>query len=337
MEVVNMKKNVIFILACLGLAVSAGAEVNFDKGVDVKNFVELATQNSDKDYYPQPNGPHFVRYSRDCRGFSFGPSALPLTSQRVYLDSTEYVQVCHMAQVQVCRTVQVQQCHTVMVPGPNSTQVPRQECHMVPPQECHMEQRQECYERPGQTFHSTVQLNIARRDLFPWETESFSVCMEGPRVDMDSTKSPYSYSVDRIGQYDITFNLTPNYRVPTAPDSNGLNYAAFTFKAGKFTLSVADRWAAEYAGEKVAIKIELMKDGFLFFNSSRGEKTFTFDTAAGYALVFAESDLAKPKELIDDSADKGASKFFVKWGFQRLGRVSTNQYVKKDETPKITQ
>ncbi|HBA62184.1 MAG TPA: hypothetical protein DCZ92_15495 [Elusimicrobia bacterium] len=330
-----MTKKILFAFACLGLAVTAGAEVNFDKGVDVKSAVKQVEKNTSKDLYPNAGYPYHSYFSRDCRNFSFGPSASAIASERVYLASTEYVRECRMVHYQVCRTVQVQQCHTAYKPGPNGTQVPYQQCVSVPKQECHMEQRQECHDRPGQTFRTTAQLNIAQRQLFPWERESFSVCMEGPRVNVVPTASPYSYGVDQVGLYDITFNMRPNYRVPTNPDPNGLNYAAFSFKDGKFTLSVTDRWTNEYAGEKVAIKIELMKDGFWFFNSSKGEKTFTFATANGYDLVFAEGDLTKNKDFVDDSADKGPAKFYVKWGFQRLGKVSTDQYVKKDESPKI--
>ena len=330
-----MRKNIMLVLAFLGLAVSAGAEVNFDKGVDVKSFVKEAS-SVNKDYYPTPGYQYHSYFTKDCRSMSFGPSASSLISDRVYLDSTEYVRECHMQNVQVCHTVYEQHCHTVMVPGPNNTQVAQQQCTSVPKQQCHMEQQQQCYDRPGQTFHSTAQLNIAPRKLYPWEKESFNVCMEGNRVDVEPSATPYSYDIDREGLYDLTFRLTPGYRVATPPDENGLSYTAFSFKDGKFTLNVADNWAAEYAGEKVVIKVELKKDGFLFFDSSKGEKTFTFDTAAGYDLVFAENDLTKTKAFQEDEDYRGPSKYFVKWGFQRIGKVSTDKYVKKDQTPKIT-
>lgn len=332
-----MTKKILFAFACLGLAAAAGAEVNFDKGVGVKSIIEQAGKPGNKDIYPNTLYPYHSYYTRDCRSVSFGPSAGPLTSERVYLDSTEYVRECHWVNVQQCQQVPVQTCHTVMVPGPNGTQVAQQQCTTTYRQECHMVQQQQCYDRPGQTYRASAQLSIGKRQLFPWETESFSLCMEGPRVNVTPTASPYSYGVDQAGLYDITFNMTPNYRVPSNPDPNGLNYAAFTFKDGKFTLSVSDKWAAEYAGDKVAIKIELKKDGWWFFDSSKGEKTFTLDTASSYDLVFAESDLTKNKDFVDDSGYKGPSKYFVKWGFQRLGKVSTDQYVKKDETPKISQ
>jgi hypothetical protein len=159
--------------------------------------------------------------------------------------------------------------------------------------------------------------------------------MEGPRVSFNTGSSPYIYSVDQQGTYDLIYNLTPNYRVATAPDANGLYSTGFSYQNGKFTLNLGDRWAAEYAGEKVMVKVELIKDGFLCFNSSKGEKEFTVDAASGYSLVFAESDLTKTKDFADDSMDKGSKKYSVKWGFRRVGQVSTNVYIEKGSTDKI--
>lgn len=170
-----MTNKLVVAFACFGLAASAGAEVNFDKGVDVKGVVAQVEETVNKDLHTQP-GPHYSRFTRECRSFSFGPSAYPLSSDR----------------------------------------------------------------------------------------------------------------------------------------------------------------GGEYAGEQVAITVELIKDGFLFFNSSKGEKTFTFDAARGYQLVFAEGDLTRNKDFVDDSGDmKGATKYFVKWGFRRIGKISTNDYIKKGDTAKI--
>ncbi|HNW45195.1 MAG TPA: hypothetical protein PKI19_11870 [Elusimicrobiales bacterium] len=323
-------------LACLSLAATAGAQVNFDKGIDVKSIVSQVNTDNNKDFYPYPVGSHFAYASNDCRSFSFGPSAGPVSSGRVYLSSTEYYEYCQTVPVQQCHTVYTQQCHTVMVPGPNHTQVPQQQCTQVPHQECHTVYQQQCYTRPGQTFQATAQVNIAARQLYPWETESFNVCMQGQRVDFDPKNSPYSYDVNRVGMYDLTFNLTPNYRVPTKPDQDGMSYAALVLKDGKYTLTVNDKWADIYAGEQVAIKVELFKDGWWFFDSNKGQKTFTLNTAGKYELTFAEGDLTKNKDLMDDGSEKGATKYFVKWGFKRIGKVSTDAFVDKGSTPKIS-
>ena len=365
-----MTTNKLFVaFACLGLVTTASAEVNFDKGIDVKSVIEQAGKtDSTKGFYPQPGDTHSVRFSRDCKSFSFGASAYPISSQRVSLESTEYIEECHFVPAPPPVNPPNNGGDHGGQPGnhggPGGDHGGQPGNHGGPggdhggpgghhkdftetkgfdgphPDHSYNDQNGQngnwqCHERPGRTLRNSAQLNIAQRQLFPWESESFNVCMEGDRVDFNTGSSPYSYGVDRVGMYDLTFNLTPNYRVATAPDSNGMSLASFSFKDGKFTLNVNDMWAAEYAGEQVAIKVDLVKDGFLFFNSDKGSKTFTMDAAGNYTLVFAEGDMQKNKDFMDDSADKGPSKYFVKWGFQRLGKVSTNNYVDKGKTDKI--
>ena len=144
-----MIKKLVVALACLGFAANAGAEVNFDMGLDVKSMVTDIKAEASKDLYTYPIGTHFSHYSRDCRSFSFGPSAGPVSSPRAYLSSTEYVEVCRMVPVQHCHTEYTQHCRTVMVPGPNGTQVPRQECTQVPHQVCRTVYEQRCYTQAG--------------------------------------------------------------------------------------------------------------------------------------------------------------------------------------------
>ncbi|OGS12257.1 MAG: hypothetical protein A2234_08540 [Elusimicrobia bacterium RIFOXYA2_FULL_58_8] len=338
-----MTHKLVVALTCLGLVATAGAEVNFDTGIDVKNVIEQAEKSDVKGLYPQ-YGYDSVRHSRDCRSFSFGPSDSPVSSQRVYLESTEYVETCHFVPAPKPPNPPVT---SPRPPRPSSGAQGIKEGSdtknsLYQGEYSHAGYQNGrvgtwvCRERVGQVFRATAQMSIAPRRLYPWERESFNVCMDGPRVDFDTTASPYSYSVDREGMFDLTFKLTPGHRVPSRPDADGLYSAAFSHKDGKFTLSVDDRWAREYAGEKVAIKVELIKDGFLFFNSNKGEKEFTFDSAGSYDLVFAEGDLTKSKDFVDDSMDKGRdAKYYVKWGFRRLGQVSTNAYINKGKTDKI--
>lgn len=351
-----MINKIVAAFACLGFAAQAGAEINFDKGIDVKSVIEQAVNSDLKGPYPQ-YGPSRVRVTRECKSFSFGPSAFAQASERAYLNSTEYIEECRFRPDPPPPPV------TPPVPNPNHPPKPGKPGHdkdfsqpgypgvypgnpndfgphgnySYPGTQYGQHGTWYCHERVSQTFRATAQLNIAPRQLYPWESESFDVCMEGNRVDLDTRHSPYRYSERREGMYDITFNLTPNYRTPTAPDSNGLYSTEFSYKEGKFTLRVGDKWASEYAGEKVMVKVELFKDGFLFFNSSKGEKEFNFDASNGYELVFAESDMIKTKEFVDDSNDmRGPKKYYVKWGFRRIGSVSNNEYVNKGSTDKIT-
>lgn len=359
-----MTNKLVVALACLGLTASAGAEVKFDQGVDVKSAIEQAVNSDVKAPYPY-YGPQRVRFSKECRDFSFGPSGFAQASERAYLSSTEYIEECRFVPKPPPPPPPPPQVN------PNGPKPPQTNPNgPKPPKpgnpkasdvkdyypgqpgyndngphgnysyEGHYGNQQGtwyCHERRGREFRATAQVNVAARQMYPWESERFEVCMEADRVELETRHSPYRYYVDRQGLYDVTFNLTPNYRTPTAPDKEGLYSTAFAFRDGKFVLDVADRWGAEYAGEKVEIKVELMKDGFLFFNSSQGEKTFTFDAARGYQLAFAEGDLQKTADYVDASSDlRGPKKFYVKWGFRRLGSISTNEYMNKGSTDKIT-
>lgn len=334
-----MINKLVAVFACLGFAAQAGAEVNFDQGVDVKSVIEQAAGADFKGPYPY-YGPSRLRYTRECKAFSFGPSAYAQSSERTFLNSTEYIEVCRFEPNPPAPPAnhghpdghnKDHSQYPGAYPGSSSDFGPHG--HYSYPGH---NGTWHCFERVNQTFRATAQLNIAPRQLYPWERESFDVCMEGNRVELDTRTSPYRYSVNRDGLYDVTFNLTPNYRTPTAPDSGGLYSTEFSYKDGKFTLRAGDRWPAEYAGEKLMVKVELFKDGFLFFNSSKGEKEFTFDTASSYDLVFAESDMIKNKDFVDDSTDmRGAKKYYVKWGFRRIGSVSNSEYVNKGSTDKI--
>ncbi|MBU2575345.1 MAG: hypothetical protein KKH28_14855 [Elusimicrobia bacterium] len=100
-----MSSKIIATVVFLGVFASyAGAEVNFDQGVDVKAAI-TESQNTD---LVLPDASKYLghrRYTRDCARFSFGPSENDLISEKVWLRSTEYVE----------------ECHTVMQPGPDGT------------------------------------------------------------------------------------------------------------------------------------------------------------------------------------------------------------------------
>ncbi|MBU2575114.1 MAG: hypothetical protein KKH28_13665 [Elusimicrobia bacterium] len=338
-----MNNKIVVALVCLGFAASAKAEVNFDQGVDVKSVVNDAAAIDIKapypdQYYPghpypgyphpghyypsQPypgywgHSPHHVSYSRDCHTFNFGANDSGGISERAYLDSTEWVEECYY------------------VPDP------------PPPHQPAHPKGMQCHQRPGQVFRRTAQLSIGARKLFPWETESFEVCLQGPYMDLDIEKRAYNYSVHSIGDYDVQYQLTPQNKVAMAPDKNGLSVAGFNNSDGKFNFKLNDRWAAEYAGEKTAVKVELYKDGFWFFDSYKGKKEFTFDAALGYELNFAENELdtSKSFSLNDDPSKSfepgemtrgGATKYYVKWSFRRIGQISTGKSVNKGKTDKI--
>ncbi|OGR45391.1 MAG: hypothetical protein A2X35_03890 [Elusimicrobia bacterium GWA2_61_42] len=310
-----MNKVILAAVVSFGLLAGANAQMDFNQGVSVDQFISQA--NNQDLVIPRPIA-GFSRYTRDCARFSFGPSDAALESEKVWLRSTEYIQECH--------TQYVQQCHTVMVPGPNGTQVPTQQCHSVPVQNC--------YERPGQSWSQTGQIKVEARKLFPWERESFEVCLEGPWMSLYINEAGYKYTARRVGDYNTVYELAPQYKVAMKADENGLNYGSFSYADGKYTFVVNDKWAKEYAGEKVAIKIDLYKDNAFFFDGYKGSKEFTFDVAEGYTMTFTEKDLEQP--AVEENNDfRGAKKYYLKWGFKRVGAISKDNFMKKDKTPVI--
>lgn len=296
-----MKKLILTALVSVGFIAAANAQVNFDQGVNVNEIISQAQNSGLAMPMPLPGRGY---YTRDCARFSFGPSDAELLSERVHLRSTEYIT----------------ECHTVMVPGPNGTMVPSQQC----------------YDRPGMSWHQAGQIKMAVRKLLPWERESFEICLQGPWMDLYVNAAAYKYSARRVGNYDTLFELTPQNKIAMKADENGLSAGDFSYADGKYTFKVNDKWAKEYAGEKVAIKLDLYKDNPNWFDTYKGFKEFTFDAAEGYTITFSEKDLEKP-EAPDTSFNdyRGAKKFYVKWGFKRVGVISKDNFVKKGETPSI--
>lgn len=293
-----MNKIILAALISTGFLAAARAQVNFDQGLNVSNFISQArTQDL---AVPEAR---FSHYTRDCARFSFGPSDAEQLSERVLLRSMEYVQ----------------ECHTIMQPGPNGTMVPVQQC----------------YDRPGMSWSQSAQIKVLPRKLLPWERESFDVCLDGPWLDIYANAAGYKYSAKRTGSYDTLFELTPQNKIAMNSDENGLSFGAFSYAAGKYTFTVNDRWAKEYAGEKVSVKVDLYKNNPNWFDGYKGTKEFTFDAAEGYTMTFAAGDLDTSKAAVEPEDTRASKKFYVKWGFKRVGAISKDNFVKKGETPSI--
>lgn len=184
-----------------------------------------------------------------------------------------------------------------------------------------------CHTTCGGGWRRTAQIEIAPRKLLAWETESFRVCLKGPETRLYLDRPAYGYEVSRTGDYDITYRLKPLDKIATEPDENGLKLAEFACDAGSggFRMTIADIWAEDYAGEKVAIRAELRKDIPYWPDQSLGEKEFYLDAAPEYKLTI----------LPQGAAGIDGGKYFVKWGFRRIGRVSRDTFVEKGETFRV--
>ena len=200
-----------------------------------------------------------------------------------------------------------------------------------------------CNERPGRTFTHNVRLNVGQRNLYPWETEEITVCAEHEHTWVSESKTPYTYNVSEKTQMGggvnstKTFFFNPVSRNPSAPDEDGMAATSFRYSAGKFYMNVADKWANYYDGEKVIIHVALYKDRFLV-DKKLGEKDFEFHVDRNYALQFTEGEFDDDDRAVEpETAEtRGQTKYYVKWGFKRIGYVSTDKYIKKGSTEKIS-
>lgn len=319
-----MNNRLIAVFVCfgiLGLTINIGAEVNFDQGTDMKSVMEEINNSSTdipvvkypgEPYYGEPyyDGSYYHRpyhgghryYTRDCARWTFGPSDNELMSERVRLHSQEYVEECYYTPS-----------------GPNGQLV------------------EHCYDRPGASWRQSAQIQIKPRKLLAWEQETFEVCLEGPWMDLYQREVAYKYAVEEKGHYDVLFVLNPLYKIQTDPDINGLQFVEWTYDetAKTFKLKVNDIWHNDYAGEKVLIKAELRRDIPFWFDSSLGTREFLLDVAPNYELVIDPKQLADKEADFNDIKAAKVKKYYVKWGFKRIGKLSKDTFMKKGETPRI--
>ena len=177
----------------------------------------------------------------------------------------------------------------------------------------------ECWERPGWTYREQVRLEIVNRQaVLPWERETFRVCLEGRWLDFDTVASAYDYQVRGNGGY---FTLVPGAHRRMNPDAAGIMADAPANAAGGMALRFNDRWASYYgAGEKTNLKAELWEAVPNWFDKKVADASGSFQPGAEYALSFPSAGL------------KAGKKYYAKWSFQRLGKVSKDTWMDRGET-----
>ncbi|HBL16890.1 MAG: hypothetical protein A2X36_01865 [Elusimicrobia bacterium GWA2_69_24] len=197
----------------------------------------------------------------------------------------------------------------------------RQECHWVggtPQQGGH----QQCYEVPSWTYRERVQVQVQDREkLFPWEREIFDVCLEGRWLNAYAVRAAHKYTLRQNGDVLI---FAAGTRVPMDPDKNGIRAQAPVNRGKEFAAEFQDKWAAEYKGEQTVLHAALWEDVEGWFDNNVFEGDFTFSAAEKYAIDFAK---AAPGKL------KAGKKYYVKWSFKRVGKISKPTEMKVGETP----
>lgn len=280
-----------FLMAAVLASVStaqAAPSVNFDTGVDAKAFLSQAKKEAKADKTDLKGAGLKYRTERDCARFTFSPDG-PTTSEAVWLRSTEYYEECHQ------------------------TGDPR-----------HGGGRY-CREVPRYTHRERVQLELRNRQkLFPWEKETFEVCLDGSWLNLYSIRTAHEYKANRSGG---DYVLNAGARKAMDPDAGGIEASAPAAQDKAVAVTFKDRWASYYTGEKVKIKASLKREVEGWFDPTLKEVEVEFDAAEAYTLDFN----AYAKDFSE--ALKPGKKYYVEWGFSRHGKVSKDTYMKVGDGP----
>lgn len=189
----------------------------------------------------------------------------------------------------------------------------------------------DCWCVPSFTNRVKVQVRIPqRKEVFPWERERFRMCLDDRWVYYDELAIAYEYDAKFI-RGTGTVEAIPKQKVAMRPDSEGLTLDSFGLDAasGNYRIAIRDRWKKEYAaagGETTSIRLKLKRDAFLT-DPTVADITFSAPPLDIYEVAFAPTTF---KEQL-----KEKSKYYVEWSFQRLGKVSTDKVIDKDDTSKV--
>jgi hypothetical protein len=283
------------ILAALLLAAAApafaAADASFDQGVDVSALAARAKDAAKKDKTEvSAQSMSGMRYDMDCVAFTFSAADKP-ASDRVWLRSQEWVTEC------------------------------------TPVGDPRRGGGQQCYERPGMSWTQAVRITLQDRpQLLPWEHDSFRVCLQGPWIYTDSLETAYEYRNVSSSRDAGDIVLAAGRKTPEAPDNAGVLAALDSH----LKLSFNDKWSSYYAGEQIALRIELKKVVKFWPDATILEKEVTLPVSAAYGVdlnAFASATASKPE---------AGKEYYVKYSIKRIGSVSRQVYTKTLETAKVT-
>ncbi|MFA6316916.1 MAG: hypothetical protein WC943_05805, partial [Elusimicrobiota bacterium] len=307
--------------AALTLAVSLATPVraetpalDFDQGFDVSDILQKAKAAASEEKKASESAPvaaFFTRYDRDCARFTFGPKDNP-QGLEVMLRSTEWIEECH--------------------PIPNPPHYPPPPPHRPgqnprwPPAAltAHASSGQNCWERPGRSYNERASVSIRdRQELFPWEYDSFEVCLEGPWLSLRSIETAYAYKTVQGGNYDGRYVVAPIQKVAMKPDPAGITVQQF---AADMTLTLRDKWASYYQGEQTVLVLKFAKDVPNWFDPTLLEKELTVAAAETYTVDF--------KAFASEFSQKleAGKKYYAIYSFKRLSKISKDSLMKVGET-----
>jgi hypothetical protein len=199
----------------------------------------------------------------------------------------------------------------------------RQECHWVgdPRNGGH----RQCREVPRWTYRERVQVELRdRKELYPWERESVAVCLDGRWLSIHEVDLGHHYTSQRTGG---RYTLTAGAKKPMDPDRGGISASAPVASGQNLSVTFNDRWASYYSAERVVLKFKLKRVIEGWFDPTLVEKEVSLTVADSYRINFSDYAEEFSEKL------KAGKKYYVEWGFKRIGPISNDTYMKRGDGP----
>ncbi|MEE8425339.1 MAG: hypothetical protein V3S11_05900, partial [Elusimicrobiota bacterium] len=168
--------------------------------------------------------------------------------------------------------------------------------------------------------------NRGQNPLMPWEKESFTFVLDGSQISLDSASGAYAYDVsytfpsNQRGTVNVA--MTATNKLLTAPDRNGVS-AGLRGGTGSLTLVITDKWAAEYAGERLDVAFVIRWDDGSFWRRDPVVRSATQRSP--------EKREVKDTIEINIPTTKGRGKYYLEsWSFRRAeSMISSGRWVGK--------
>lgn len=182
----------------------------------------------------------------------------------------------------------------------------------------------QCHDRPGRTHHERVRVDArGSRDTYPWEIETFEACLESNWLTVRPRKTAYQYDLREDPADFGRYIAIAGSRQAMDPDASGIT-ATLLNSQGGFALDLADRWATYYKGERTAVHAELWRKVEGWFDSKAATVDVELSPAANTRVG-----------LTPAAGLETGKKYYVKWSFRRLGRISKDTEMKGNKTAEV--
>jgi len=152
------------------------ADIKFDQVLDLKQFLASAREAE----LPAPAPPRrshngHIHFTRDCAPLTLGPGPGTVESAIAELTSQKYIEECKP------------------LPAGDSGLI-----------------IEHCYNQPLEEWTRAAKLRAKPRLVPAGKKETFQVCLEGEKLELDPVSVFNNYTVAREGETEVLFTLTPS-------------------------------------------------------------------------------------------------------------------------------